>query len=275
MNKCAFVTGVAMNWTLDEIERKRARELCDSVDYQLFLPVDRLQEINADEYSIDAGEILFLIWTVQDLTTGRLDNAFERLETKLLPRAAGRHAHWLAAIRLWCALCKLYLCDADGVLEHIVCAEQEGVVATMEYEYTLTKGLALRLKGDFDEAERCLQSIELNDAVFRDNGDIKLQILSALAETMLVRGQTEYAQANMEYINRRMNSLSRARAIVMGIPLAAAYRFCTVLDATLLYGETKEDILVRMDEAPAFLRPLLTTLLEDILPRPLVGVVRK
>lgn len=259
-----------MLWILSESTSNEARVREMTATVNLFLPKPRMQEVDANAYSISAEEVLFVMWTAEHLALGQLEHALSMLQVKLLPRAANRNDHWLAALRLWCALCNVYLCRGAAALEHIAVAEQADVATSMQTEYALAKGLALRLQREFEQAEQCLRAVGVGISAFPD---VRLQASSALAETLLASGSSEYAVANIEVITQKANANRWCCGAVVGIALAAMYRYCTALGEVLPDGKDQSDVLADMDNAPAFLRPFLTTLLEDILPRPLEGVV--
>ena len=56
----------------------------------------------------------------------------------------------------------------------------------------------------------------------------------------------------------------------MGILLAALYRLSLCADSPI--NQQQESILCALDQTATFERPLLTLLIQDVLPRPLAGV---
>ncbi len=257
-------------WQLERKETVRQQLSEMAVDLQLLLPTIRLQELDASALSLDGDEALFLSWAMVDLGIGRISHALFDFEQRLLPSAIRKNPTWYSCVLLWSALCRIYTCDAQAALSHVAVAESICATADLIPEIMLAKGMALRLAGYLSESMSVLQMVAKQDSGLSPWG--RHQALGWLYETEAAAGLNWDAEQRCSWLAKEDKLRYHG---TMGILLAALYRIQRTSEQQGEKDKVADDILAWLDNAPIFQRPLLTMLLQDILPRPLAGTKQK
>jgi hypothetical protein len=234
-----------------------------AISDQLLIPTVRWYEAEQESMGLTNDDVLFLTWGISEMVIGDIPHALYSFEQLMLPLAPGKSPVWWASALLWSAICRLYLCDGAMALTHIETAEQHGMTHAMP-EFELVKGMALRLAGRSQEALSVFKRLARRDGpLFPEH---RSQAIAWLLEARVAAGNI----ATREQV-RWLVRENRFHHGTVGIIAAATYRLC----ASLHFSECEcspDDIVAVMDSSPIFLRPMLTMILADLLPRTLAGV---
>lgn len=237
-----------------------------AVSHGLMMPMARLQEEASGARLLTADDVLCAIWGVEDAILGLMPSSVRLFEQRLLPEAESRGPIWHGCVMLWCALFRLYICDSARALEHIGDAEGAGLSGAVP-EIELVKGMALRLEGAVSEAVSVLRPlVRRGGLLFPDQ---RTQALAWLIESEAAVGRVPAEAQRVRWLSRRNRNIYQGS---MGIVLAALYRLSIGLGTLPKMNAEAECALLALDQTPVFERPLLTALLQDVLPRPLAGV---
>jgi len=247
-------------WQLRKEQRHATYRLGRSPILLFLVPMFDLHDGLFELSSLSVDEICWLVRAAKSWAQGHIDDAGYWLERRLLPNAPDRGKGWHSLVVLWSTVCRLYLCDPLGALAIIAAGRNE---AEQLPEAELAEAMALRLMGDRAKAVPMLRSLARRDSPLGHR--CREQAIAWLLESMAFETAGTYNQ--VRWLDRR-RELNKG---VMGVFAAAEYR--VVANASLVSGGiTAAELLADMDCAPAFERPLLTMLLEDIIPRPLADV---
>ncbi len=217
-----------------------------------------LQEVPEPDQLLTLEEALFLTWCTNDAVHGWVHAALDGLERSLLPAAPSHGNAWHSFVLLWSALLSIYACDAPGALRHVRTAAALGDPDN-DALCALIEGMACRLEGNVADALRLFNQ-EPEGVRTRIWGDWRFesQVLldpSGVPEEAIAEAVDDW----------------RLR-LTTGVMGAALYRL-----ARRTEGEcpgVADALLAELDTLSYLERPLVTTLIEDIAPRPLRNIVR-
>ncbi|NLN77130.1 MAG: hypothetical protein GX139_12600 [Armatimonadetes bacterium] len=250
-------------WKLDNNERRLQRFLDRAVTVQLQMPLYFIQSVDMP-FALPHEEVGSMVCAIQCLSLGRIDHALGVFEELLLDDACKANPTWRSCVSLWAALCRLYSCDAVYALEYIAQVERDLQSATPP-EIGLVKGMAFRSQGRISEAIATLRPL------VRKHGPIgpdrRTMALAWLIESEAASGRNVALSQRIRWLRRRDENIYQGS---MGILLAALYRLSLCADSPI--NQQQESILCALDQTATFERPLLTLLIQDVLPRPLAGV---
>lgn len=247
-------------WQLCE-DKRRATYRSGRAPVLLFLvPMFDLRDDLFELSSLSVREVSWLVNAAKSWAQGHIDYAGYCLERQLLPSSADRGKGWRRLVALWSAVCRLYLCDPLGSLR-LLADEQEETERLPEAR--LAEAMAVRLTGDRERAASMLRLLARRDSPL--DYRCREQATAWLLESMAFGKPGTYQQ--IRWLDRR-RELHQG---VMGVFAAAEYRIIAHAGAVSA-SVTAEDLLADMDRAPAFERPLLMMLLEDVIPRPLADI---
>lgn len=253
-------------WDLTTQERNRARLRRDAAGTAFLMPMHRLQEEKSGKMLLTAKETLHVIWGVEDAVLDYMPGSLFDFERRLLPDARKHGRIWHGCVLLWSALCRLYVCDPRAARRHVEAGEEAGLVGAVP-ELQLAKGMALRLEGDATAAVAALGPPSRRDSpLFPAQHSMAC---AWLLEARVAGGIGGATPQQIKWLEREDKHVYHG---TVGIILAALHRLGLSLEQRPEGVRTPAETLNALDQVAAFERPMLTMLLEDILPRPLAGV---
>lgn len=251
-------------WEPTREEQNRIRRAGDDVHTHLMIPVVRLREEENFRQPLDPIEVWRVIIGVEDLVLGNILGALSTFEQRLLDTAPEHGRIWHGCVLLWSGLCRLYACDPEAALGHVSAAE-EGKLDKGIPEIRLLKGMALRLTGHLEDAMKIFKPLSYSESDLFPSD--RRQAAAWLLESAILAGVEHATPEEIRFLERKNRTLHHGN---MGIVLAALYRLSATEHTPGI--QAPEKILDALDNLPIYQRPVLTMLLQDILPRPLKGV---
>jgi hypothetical protein len=255
-------------WELTRKERIPVR-LHDESSHVFMAPINnRLQvEELQGKRLLTMEEMILLTRGIQAAIVGDIPRALFMFEERLMPARVDHDPIWHACVLLWSALCRLYLCDPATALQHVHEAEEKRLINNVP-ELLLAKGMSLRLSGRFREAIGVLRSSGRRGGYLQGFATERKTALAWLIESQVAGGIGKPTLQQFKWLSDR----DRFAHGTIGVYRAATYRVGLLLEADLDEKHKPPQLLAALDHVAAFERPMLTMLLEDVLPRPLKGV---
>jgi hypothetical protein len=214
--------------------------------------------------SLNTFDILFLARAFMNATSGLMDRALLELEGILLRDALNKDKAWYGTVLLAICICRIYTCNPEKAA--VYAADSQGLNLERGLgDFRLISAIADRLRNNLSAALETYEWLEHNLGLL--NSWNQEFIRDWHWETRLRAGFPTFPEDVA--VNILRNEVSEQHPI-SGLTAAMLYRASFVVN----YGDKLDrELLIRtMNQSPAFERPLLTMLLEDILPRPLEGV---
>lgn len=217
--------------------------------------------------TLRSSELVCFSRGIIDLTIGDVVGALYIFQRGLLPTASSRGVAWHLSTLYWCALFSVYAGDPWSALEYVDQAEKLPPVDPL-WDIRMVKGMALRLSGQIDAAIEVFHNLADPssglDPFERDTAQAWL--LECQAAVCPKEIDVEWIVWLIEWYYM---DIHHQRSCIL---IAALYRFLVSAELAVKDYPEPEDALLELDKAPLFERPMLSMLLQDILPRPLKGI---
>lgn len=252
-------------WQLTENSRNILRLSERAVCIPLMMPLNHLAVGRAAAVRLTELELVDFTLGVGDAMLQHIPGALCDFEQRLLPTAQRHGKRWQSCLLLWSALCRLYLCDPVAALRHLRAAEGIGPADALP-EITLAKGMGLRLSGDHASAVEIMESLMQSRVLLPDE---ETMARAWVTETRLAGGLGGATAEDVEWLKRRNRNVYEG---TLGILLGALYRIGLCARPAIAKLVDVDAVLGALDNVALFEQPMLTMLLQDILPRPLAGV---
>jgi hypothetical protein len=254
-------------WELDKAERTAIRFRLKTANGLALLPVSRLSIACGDLMLLTGEESCLFALGLADSIVGNLSRSLYYFD-QLLAARHHRSDGWLACNLLWCSALSVYLCDSDRCLRYADEIETLGL-GDIVPEAMLIRSLAIRVSGDPSAAAAKLEHLRKDESALFPHERVEAEAL--WLESSVAADVYEPTEDDIRGIDRNDRGVDHG---TRGVLLVSLYRMLISARTNIGGARSPDEILDAMDRAPAYQRPLMTLLLEDILPRPLAGVVR-
>lgn len=255
---------IETHYELDPTERE-ARMLQRRVITELYLmPFDPLDPRKITELSLSKSEVSDFMQAIAYMAIGHVRQALICFRYGLLPESSEHGSLWHTAVLLWCALLSLYDCDPLPALEYVAQAEENSPLGETP-EIRMVKGMAKRLSGDLSGAVESFRLAHSHPGRYKDIVQAWMLESEAVAGSRRVTAQQIKSLENKDVVEY---------SGYIGILSGVLYRLLITSGLRPKGIRAPDEILVVLDNVHVAERPMLTMLLQDILPRPLKGVVK-
>lgn len=276
---------IETRYQLDIVERKALLKKRHANE-MLYLIPDFPRQITS--ISLDTEEVSWFTRAIEFMIVGDLTWALDCFKVLLL-KAHIQGPFWHSNVLLWCAVLSLYNCDPTSSPDYVAKAEEVSPHGETP-ETMLVKGMTKRLLGDFSGASETLKPLAkprptpppgLNhqellawgSALPPEERPFSFSHEIALAwkmESDAAAGMVSVNEQEIEYLER--TDLDEYQGLI-GIFPAALYRLLKATGLSPKDVRSPDVLLAAMNELHIAQRPMITMLLQDILPRPLKGVI--
>lgn len=254
-------------WELERAEHNRIRRQWDLLSSLPLMPLPRLPDQDSEQRLFTLADLCLLAYGVCAAAIGHVEKSTFFFERKILPEIEQRSPELHACVLLWLAVLYLYRGNVEKTLEYVAAVRTAGLTEAVP-EIQLIEGLAVRVAGDPWGAVDILRPLARKDsALFPIE---RHTALAALLEATVASGVRPATPQQILWLDRQD---FHGRRGTIPMVLVALYRL--IIQSGPPPGvRTADEILAALDRIPSYQRPLMTKLLEDVLPRPLAGVVR-
>ncbi|MEN6372388.1 MAG: hypothetical protein ABFD64_10290 [Armatimonadota bacterium] len=238
--------------------------------------------------SLDLSDVSDFIRAIDSMMVGDLPWALLCFKTLLL-FAHTQGPLWHSAVLLWCAMLSLYNCDPTSAPDYVSKAEEISPSGETP-EIMLVKGMTKRMARDFSGASSALQFLAKPRLVVPPGMsnmealewvkkippeefpvfDLNDLAMAWKMESEAAAGKLDFSEQEIEYLERTDLDIYQG---CIGIFPAAVYRLLKTTGLSPKGVRSPDELLAAMDELHIAQRPMITMLLQDILPRPLKGVI--
>jgi len=247
-------------WRLDVRERGTAA-LSKSAGCLPIRSCLDLHPPNSRVTSITVASGIDLAKAILNGIAGDMDGALLCFEG-LLAEGRSLDPGWYSCILLGSAIARIYAGSPAAALAHAQAAQGLDV-DIRRGDFELVEAVARRLLGDLDSAIAILRRLVRSPCLLTGwNQDF---LREWWWESRVLTG----ARLSRKALAALRNELDTGGA-TSGLPAAVLFRAACLPD--LRHEIDRDMVLEELDNSPPFERPLLTLLLEDVLPRPLKGV---
>lgn len=234
-------------------------------DMPFLLPMTPVFNMRSDFSDCTLGEVNRFICVVNSCKCGYISQALDILENQLIPLSRESSSKWHSAVIMWCAFCSLSVCDSKKCLKYAHEADMLGYVSEIP-GVLLLKAIALRLEQSYNEAIPLMEFLTSVDSPLLY--EEKELARAWMIESLVASGQPELACRHCHWL---IEEIPQVQVRINGPYLAALFR---LLLSNLIKDHefwNIQTVIQYLDDLTVYEKPLIATMLQDVLPRPLKG----